>query len=85
MSKRVNNYRGKHRGWLQDKAPKPMVKKTGIPPIVMMWMNYAAKMGKFIEARTTLRLKLEVRGKKALTGVRRQKVLDRYFAVRYGD
>lgn len=83
MSKMVNNYRGRHRGYLQNKVPKVEPKKTGVSPIMMMWMNYLTKMRTFVNARTMYREQLAVKGKKALTGTKRQRVLDKYFAVRY--
>ena len=83
MSKTINNYRGKHIGWKQNKPMIDERKKKGVPPIMMMWMNYAVKMRKFLMARAMLRDQLAVKGKKALTGKKRQRVLDKYFAVRY--
>ncbi len=86
MSKMVNNYRGKHRGYLQNKpTPKQVAadEKRGLSTIMQMWMNYAVKMGKFVNARNMYREQLEVKGKKALTGKKRERVLDKYFAVRY--
>ena len=83
MSKRINNYRGRHRGYLQNKAEKQRPEKKGVPPIMMMWMNYAAKMGKFMKTRNALRAKLRVKGKKALTGAKRLKVSQQFTAVAY--
>ena len=82
MSKQVNNYRGKHKGWKQNKPFVPK-ERTGISPIQMMWMNWIVKARKFHEARYKYRAMLAVKGKKALTGEKRQKVLDQYFAVRH--
>lgn len=83
MSKMVNNYRGKHRGWKQNKSMIDTPEKKGVPPIMLMWMNYVVKIGKFVKARAMYREQLAVKGKKALTGKKRQRVLDNYFAVRY--
>lgn len=83
MSKGINNYRGRHHGWKQTKAEKKTKEKTGVSPIQMMWMNYIVKSRAFQKARNNYRAMLNVRGKKALTGVKRQKVLDKFFAVVY--
>lgn len=83
MSKSINNYRGRHRGHLQCKAEKIKPKKTGVSKIQMMWMNYIVKSRAFQKARNSFRAKLDVKGKKALTGEKRQKVLDKFFAVAY--
>lgn len=83
MSKGINNYRGRHHGWKQRKAEKIRKVKTGVSPIQMMWMNYIVKSRQFQKTRNFFRAKLDVTGKKALTGVKRQKVLDKFFAVAY--
>jgi len=82
MSKRINNYKGRHHGWKQNRV---MVetKKKGVTQVFMMWMNYVVKSRAFMKARGDLRAMLAVKGKKALKGAKRQKVLDQYFAVRY--
>ncbi len=85
MSKMVNNYKGKHRGWLGSKAPKIRPPTPEILPVIQMFMNYAVKIRKFVAARHNLRAALAIKGKKALTGKKRQKVLDKYFAVTYGE
>ena len=82
MSKMVNNYKGKHHGWKQNKTPN-FKERTGISPVQMMWMNWIVKVRKFHEARNKYRDMLAIKGKKALIGEKRQKVLDQYFAVRY--
>lgn len=85
MSKRINNYKGRHHGWKQRRYAdaKPEKKKTGVSPIHMMWMNFIVKSRAFQKARDTYRAALNVKGKKALTGKKRQVVLDKFFAVRY--
>ena len=82
MSKMVNNYKGKHKGWKQNK-PFIVKERTGISPVQMMWLNWIVKVKKFQGARDKCRALLAIKGKKALTGEKRQKVLDQYFAVRY--
>jgi len=83
MSKRINNYRGRHKGWKQKKATRVGKERTGVPPILMMWMNFATKANKFMKTRNDLRAMLNVKGKKALTGKKRQKILDQFFSVAY--
>lgn len=83
MSKSINNYRGRHLGWKQKKAMKERPERKGISPINMMWMNYIAKSRAFNKTRNYFRAMLDVKGKKALTGAKRQKVLDKFFSVAY--
>jgi len=93
MSKTINNYRGRHHGWKQSKTPKARklsgVKMTKdgprptVPPIQVMWMNYIVKSKAFQKTRNACRDMLNIKGKKALTGAKRQKVLDKFFAVAY--
>lgn len=83
MSKSINNYRGRHIGYKQKRAVKDSRERTGISPVTMMFINFFSKARVFQKARNDLRAKLNVKGKKALTGAKRQKVLDAFFAVEY--
>ena len=78
MSKTINNDRGKHRGYLQNKPMKKAVEKKGIPPITMMWINFASKARIFIGTRQKCRDLLKI---KTLKGNKRQKVLKQYFGI----
>lgn len=78
MSKTINNYRGKHRGYLQNKPMPKEVEKKGISPITMMWINFASKARIFMETRNNCRHLLKI---DTLKGKKRQKVLDQYYGV----
>ena len=85
MSKQIRNYRGKHRGYLQNKVWKDTPERKGISPITMMWINFAGKARRFMEIRNKCRDLLKI---KTLKGKKRQKVLDQFFGaykVVYGE
>lgn len=79
MSKSIRNYKGKHRGYLQKMIEKISKKKTGIPPITMMWINFAAKSKVFMETRQNCRHLLKL--KKPLSAKKRKKVLKQYYGI----
>lgn len=83
MSKSINNYRGRHHGWKQNKAIRPAKERTGVSPIQLMWVNFTVKSKAFQKTRNYFRRMLDVTGKKALTGAKRDKVIVKFMSVKY--
>ncbi len=83
MSKTINNYRGRHRGWKQNRILPTIPESKGPEFIQGMWVRYAIKMARFMKSRAKWRDALAIKGKKSLTGKKRAKALDNYFDVAY--